>query len=304
MYITSFSGQTATDAMRKFSSVTPKSPHPSPSVNIGSVPISTSHSDNNSLATRKLMIQELNLVIVGPLGRAEVPPASSSCPLPSIDLNLTSLQYAPPPNPIRTASPAMLKGDVVTAPMHFAPSVQTPASVAACLPPPTSSGITAPAPVLPPAQPMTAAVNLAGTNEYCGVPETAGLLRQIHDTITNSKDSTPSYTPHSTPPALPLTNPFPFTPSLRISAASPSLPWHTWPISPVPDISRLHVDAPATPSTALQHAAVAHDSHGQLGSAMQMIPTGKSPMNIPGTPSPTSDVSMDISSDGKHVNEV
>jgi hypothetical protein len=61
--------------------------------------------------------------------------------------------------------------------------------------------------------------------------------------------------------------------------------------------TRLHVDAPATPSTALQHAAVAHDSHGQLGSAVLMIPTGNAPMNTPGTPSPTSDVSMDISSE-------
>ncbi|KAJ8585001.1 hypothetical protein M405DRAFT_865760, partial [Rhizopogon salebrosus TDB-379] len=301
--ISSFSAETATDAIRT-SSVTPKSTHPSPSVNIGSVPISTSHSDDNSVATGKLMIQELNLVIVGPLERAGVPPASSSWPLPSIDLNLTSLQYAPPPNPIGTVSLAMPKGDVVTAPMPLAPSMQMPASVAPCLPPLTSGGITAPAPVLPPAQPMTAVVNLAGTNEYSGVPETARLLRQINDTITHSEDSTPSYTPHATPPALPLMNPFPFTPSLHIRAALPSLPWHTWPISPVPDISRLHVDAPATPSTALQHAAIAYDSHGPLGSAVLMIPTGNAPLNTPGTPSPTSDVSMDISSDGKHVNEV
>jgi hypothetical protein len=302
--ITSFSAQTATDAIRKSSSVTPKSTHPSPSVDIGSVPISTSHSDNNSLATRKLMIQELNPVIVGPLGRPGVPPVSSSCPLPRIDLNLTSLQYAPPPNPIGTASPAMPKGDVVTAPMPFAPSVQTPASVAACLPPSTSSGMTVPAPVLPLAQPIAAVVNPAGTSEYSGVPETAGLLCQPNDTITNSEDSTPSYTPHATPLALPLTNPFPFTPSLRISIASPTLRWHTWPISPVPDISRLHVDAPATPLTALQHATVSYDSPHPLGSAVLMIPTGNAPMNTPGTPSSTSDVSMDISSDGKHVNEV
>jgi hypothetical protein len=293
--ITSFSGPPATDGIRKASPATPKSTHPIPSVDIRSVPISASPSDTNLLATEKLVIQDLNPVIVGPFGMTRVPPVSSSCPLPSIDLNLTSLQDAPPPNLIPAAFSVTPKGGVVTSPMPLALSMPKPAAVVGSSATPTSGGMIAPAAVV---------VNPVGMNEDSGVPEIAGLLRQPNDTITNSNDSTPSYTPHSTPPALPLTNPFPSTPSLRISTASPTLPWHTWPISPVPDISRLHVDAPVTPSTAFQHAAVPYDSPRPLGRAVLMIPTGNAGMNTPGTPSSTSDVSMDISSDGKQVNEV
>jgi hypothetical protein len=242
-----------------------------------------------------LVIQDLNPVIVGPLGMTKVPPVSSSCPLPSIDLNLTSLQDAPPPNLIPAAFSVTPKGGVVTSPMPLALSMPKPAAVVGSSATPTSGGMIAPAAVV---------VNPVGMNEDSGVPEIARLLRQPNDTITNSNDSTPSYTPHSTPPALLLTNPFPSTPSLRISTALPTLPWHTWPISPVPDISRLHVNAPATPSTAFQHAAVLYDSPRPLGCAVLMIPTGNARMNTPGTPSSTSDVSMDISSDGKQVNEV
>jgi hypothetical protein len=302
--ITSFSGPPATDGMRKASPVTPKSTHPILSVDIRSVPISSSPSDTNLLATEKLVIQDLNPVIVGPFGMTRVPPVSSSCPLPSIDLNLTSLQDAPPPNLIPAAFSVTPKGGVVTSPMPLALSMPKPAAVVGSSATPTSGGMIAPAAVVPSAQPSAAVVNPVGMNEDSGVPEIAGLLRQPNDTITNSNDSTPSYTPHSTPPALPLTNPFPSTPSLRISTASPTLPWHTWPISPVPDISRLHVDAPATPSTAFQHAAVPYDLPRPLGRAVLMIPTGNARMNTPGTPSSTSDVSMDISSDGKQVNEV
>jgi hypothetical protein len=116
-HITCISGPPTTNAIMKASSVTPKSTHPSPSVEVGLAPISTFHSDINLLATEKLMIQEFNPVIVGPLGMAGGPPGSSSCPLPSIDLNLTSLQDAPPPKLIPTASLEPPNGGVVIAPM-------------------------------------------------------------------------------------------------------------------------------------------------------------------------------------------
>jgi hypothetical protein len=278
----------------KASLVTSKSTHPSPSVDVSSAPISISHSAINSLATEKLMIQELNPANVGPLAMAGVPPASSSFPLPSINLNLTLLQDAPTPNPIRTASSATPTGG----------AVQKPADLVASLATPRLGAMAAMAPAVPSAQPSAVVVKPVGTNLDSSVPENAGFLCEPNDTITHADDSTPSYTPHATPPALPLMNPFPFTPSLRISAASPAIPWCTSPTSPVPDISRLHVDTPATPSTAIQRAAVHYDSPHPLGHAVLIIPSRNAAMNTPGTPSSMSDVSMDISSNGKHVNDV